>query len=619
MAGRRLALALVLAGGAVVAALPADADPVFVADVIATGVDETHTVRAADFDGDGDIDAFSTDYVDGLVLWHRNDGSGTFTTLVVDPNLEGAYPGHISDLDQDGDIDILAAGYLADTVAWYENDGAASFSKRIVDAGADGAHSVVTGDMDGDGDLDLLTTNQDGGQVVWYENDGAEGFGSPMVIDQYPLMTAKRAEFVDMDSDGDMDVVAGHFGEPPVPSGEVAWYENEGSEVFTKHVIIAAEDFEGVYSVFPYDMDLDGDQDVLAVSQRDNTVALFVNNGSQTFTRQVIDSAALALRTVRAADLDADGLPDVLTASVDDDTVAWYRNDGTGGFTKSVIDAAALGAYGLYAADVDLDGDLDVLSAQRDSGNIVVYYQQGTPAVTTDLVVLVEPGGEWHLRYPNGTEYTFFYGNPGDQPLMGDWNGDGLDTPGMFRPATGFVYLTNALPPDGGVGVADAGGSFFFGAAGDQVLVGDWDGNGTDTLGIHRREKVYLTNVNATSFAQHEFFFGRPGDVVFGGDANGDGADSIFLYRPDDGLVYFTNDVPIGPSAPAFTAGAFHFGSVDDEFVVGDWDADGIDTVGIFRPSDGTVHLRNENSLGFTDVSYIFGEAGWLPVAGAWN
>ncbi|NNC92784.1 MAG: VCBS repeat-containing protein, partial [Acidimicrobiia bacterium] len=483
--------------------------------------------------------------------------------------------------------------------------------------------SVVTGDMDGDGDLDLLTTNQDGNQVAWYRNDGGESFGSARVIDSYPLMLAKRAEFVDMDSDGDMDVVAGSFGEPPVPSGEVAWYENDGSESFTKHVIINDAGFEGVYSVATADFDKDGDQDVVAVSQLDNKVALFVNNGSEVFTTRIVDAAAIAARTVRVADVDADGWDDLLVASVDDDTVAWHRNNQAGGFVKAVVDNGADGAYGVYAADMDQDGDLDVLSAGRDSGEVKVYYQLGDPRPPgADEVVLVEPGGLWHIRRPGLADYTFYFGVPGDVPLFGDWDGDGVDTPGAWRPGAGggLAYMTNTLPPDGGVGVGDF--SFYFGNPGDQVFSGDWDGDGADSLGVNRGGRLFLTNANGSGggpvATDYDFYFGVPGDRAFGGDGDGDGDDGVFVYRESTGLVYYTNSAPA--SGVASTAADFFFGIASDRFVAGDWDADGIDTAAIFRESTTTVYWSNTNPSGGaaapTDGSYVCGSPGWIPVAG---
>ena len=234
-----------------------------------------------------------------------------------------------------------------------------------------------------------------------------------------------------------------------------------------------------------------------------------------------------------------------------------------------------------------------------------------------DQVLLVEPNGRWHIRVPGSADYTFWYGISGDVPLFGDWDGDGYDTPGMYRPTNGFAYLTNTLPPDGGFGVGDPALTFFFGGPGDQVFVGDWDGDGVDTLGISRNGKIYLANTNATVIADQEFWFGTPTDTAFGGDAARDGTDGVFLYRPSSGFTYYTNSTPTGPNDVAPTHGTLFFGVPTDRFVIGDWDADGVDSVGVFRPSNTTVYLRNLNTTGAHGISYTWGQPTWQPVAGA--
>ena len=107
-----------------------------------------------------------------------------------------------------------------------------------------------------------------------------------------------------------------------------------------------------------------------------------------------------------------------------------------------------------------------------------------------DQVLLVEPNGRWHVRFPGASDYTFWYGVAGDVPLLGDWDGDGYDTPGMYRASNGFAYLTNDLPPNGGVGFGDPALTFFFGIPGDRVFVGDWNGDGIDTLRLHIKESL---------------------------------------------------------------------------------------------------------------------------------
>ena len=94
--------------------------------------------------------------------------------------------------------------------------------------------------------------------------------------------------------------------------------------------------------------------------------------------------------------------------------------------------------------------------------------------------------GVWYLRDSNtsapGTVTSFAYGAPTDTPVFGDWNGDGVETPGLVRVTGGSLtwYLRNT----NSAGAPDI--IFTWGAATDKPLVGDWDGNGTDTPGLLR-------------------------------------------------------------------------------------------------------------------------------------
>lgn len=244
-----------------------------------------------------------------------------------------------------------------------------------------------------------------------------------------------------------------------------------------------------------------------------------------------------------------------------------------------------------------------------------------------DEVLLVEPNGRWHIRRPGMADYTFFYGVPGDVPIFGDWNGDGVATPGAYRagPGGGFAYLTNTLPPNGGVGVADF--DYFFGAPGDEVLVGDWDGNGSDTLGVNRDGHIFLANVHGSGGqpvpTARDFWFGAPGDRAVGADTNSNGTDGLIVYRPGTGFSFFLHTIPSVNGQAVVADGTYFFGVPSDRFVAGDWNGDGRDTAGVFRPSNTTVYLTNDLPAGGgpagTADSYGWGSASWIPVAGDWD
>ena len=112
-------------------------------------------------------------------------------------------------MDGDGDVDVLSANYIDDTVAWYENlDGSAgNFSEHII-ATSEYQRSVFAIDMDGDGDVDVLSACLGSPSVTWYENlDGSGGSFSTHAITT-SAYGARSVFAIDMDGDGDVDVLS---------------------------------------------------------------------------------------------------------------------------------------------------------------------------------------------------------------------------------------------------------------------------------------------------------------------------------------------------------------------------------------------------------------------------
>ena len=223
-----------------------------------------------------------------------------------------------------------------------------------------------------------------------------------------------------------------------------------------------------------------------------------------------------------------------------------------------------------------------------------------------DTVAFVDTGGGWDRWVDLGSTAevdSFFFGNPGDVPFMGDWDGDGVATPGLYRRSDGFVYLRNSNTQ----GVADY--EFFFGDPGDFPVVGDWDGDGLDTVSIYRQSegRVYVMNRlgadgGGLGEADFDFLFGNPGDAPFVGDFDGDGMDSVGLYRRSTGFVYFRNGLSSGVAEFEF-----FYGDPGDVIVAGDWDGDGDDTVAVYRPGDGRFYVNLENAPGAADHTIYVG------------
>jgi parallel beta-helix repeat protein len=262
--------------------------------------------------------------------------------------------------------------------------------------------------------------------------------------------------------------------------------------------------------------------------------------------------------------------------------------------------------------------DFSVPGANSYSKNVCTgnAFSGSTPSglCQEEWVALVDTSqGMWHLRHSENDVTSFFYGNPGDIPFLGDWDCDGIATPGLFRQSDAFAYLRNSNSQ----GIADI--RFFFGNPSDIPLAGDFNGDGCDTLSIYRpsEARFYIVNALGTNDgglgpADYSFLFGNLGDKPVVGDWDGDGIDEIGLHRESTGLFYWRNTLDTGNAD-----GTIFFGDPGDRFVAGDWGiVDGKDTPGLFRPSNTTFYFRHTLTAGNADSQLEFGQTGWMPVAG---
>ena len=102
--------------------------------------------------------------------------------------------------------------------------------------------------------------------------------------------------------------------------------------------------------------------------------------------------------------------------------------------------------------------------------------------------------------------------------MVGDWNGDGIDTPGVFRPSTGSWLLADGTNVDDSTPPASF--QFSFGQAGDLPIAGDFDGNGLDGVAVFRPStgQFFLNDFNISTIGNAFFSFGQNGDLPLAGD-----------------------------------------------------------------------------------------------------
>jgi hypothetical protein len=232
---------------------------------------------------------------------------------------------------------------------------------------------------------------------------------------------------------------------------------------------------------------------------------------------------------------------------------------------------------------------LNVLATQEfdygDPGNVPLIGDWNGDGVDT-LGAYAPSTRRFGLKNTNASGFgdipAFDLGNFGDIPLAGDWNGDGTDTVGAYRPSSRAFCLNNQNATDW-----NGPPCFDYGDPGAVPLVGDWDGNGTDTIGVYMPSARYfgLKNSNSSGFGDIGFTIGDPGDIPIAGDWNGDGTDTIGVYRPStrDFFLLTANSVSAGWTR-------YHVDAPGNTPIVGDFDGDGRDEPGMFEATGVSQH-----------------------------
>jgi len=289
-------------------------------------------------------------------------------------------------------------------------------------------------------------------------------------------------------------------------------------------------------------------------------------------------------------------------------TTQWTRLGENVAYGPSVaaIEQAFMNSSGHRANILGPYNRVGVGTARSSDGTLwaTVVFIQG-PAISSAPPPASQTPVAWYLRNPlsAGTADTsMVYGMSGDQVVACDWNGDGVDTPAVYR--GGAFYLTNSLT----TGVASV--VFGFGAPGDRAVCGDWNADGKDTIGIYRSGVFYLRNSNTTGVADFTVGYGMPGDIPVTGDWNGDGKTTIGIVR--SGAFYLRNSNTSGVADFSFG-----YGAPGDKPIVGDWNGDGKDTIAVFR--QGMVYVRDTNTSGVANYAFPYGVPTDTPLSGDWN
>ena len=247
------------------------------------------------------------------------------------------------------------------------------------------------------------------------------------------------------------------------------------------------------------------------------------------------------------------------------------------------------------------------------SGNNVATETTAVTFVSSKPAV-VRGSTNWLLRSSLTTgdpTTTFTYGAKPLTPLFGDWDANGTKTPGTFE--AGMFKLNNAHDSS----AADL--TFTFGDARGFPVAGDFDGNGTDDVAVFRNGAWQVRYLGPGAPADKSFSFGPalswPAVVPVAGDWNGDGVDGIGVYNllsPATPAGQWNLRQTASGGAPTQTV---TFGGTGLYPVVGDWNGDGVDSLGTKAMAGTSWALANSNTTPTSNVTFSFGQSNDLPYA----
>ncbi|MGB5163349.1 MAG: VCBS repeat-containing protein [Thermoanaerobaculia bacterium] len=354
-------------------------------------------VAAADFDGDRRVDLAVTSESPDKVGVLRNVGNGTFAAPVNVALAGGSGPHSLAaaDFDGDGDVDLVVTRHNENDVQLLINTSGV-FSLGAI-TGVDGTdpRQIVAGDLDNNGFVDVVTVNRGSDSISVLLNSG----GALATAVTYPVGADPRSLALGyLDSNAGLDLAVASHGDR-----EVELYLNDGSGVFAAGSSLFVGASLRPEGVAIGDLDADGDSDIASSTTATvgGFVSVFLNSGSATFGAPVHhDSEATDPSSIVIADFDLAFGNDIAVLNGDiqnpitgdiESLVAVLSNLGAADFGLPRLLEVGESPAALAVADLFTNGAFHLVSANRDEGTISILKNNN---------VILASGFEWGDTFP---------------------------------------------------------------------------------------------------------------------------------------------------------------------------------------------------------------------------
>jgi hypothetical protein len=309
-------------------------------------------------------------------------------------------------------------------------------------------------------------------------------------------------------------------------------------------------------------------------------------------------------------------------------------------------------------AEYEVTWHLSIINGGSPRGNGVnsAYKQVAQREFEDNFIQGSKRSGTWLLVDREGNRVdagmAISLGDDDAVPLVGDFNGDGIDQVAIFVAGQWFVDLN-------GNGIWDEGDLWLrLGTELDRPVVGDWDGDGKTDIAIfgrqwerdpeaivqdpglpspankRRREFVQTASTRKVELDQnrelrkgvrgqirtdaidHVFRYGEQPDTPISGDWNGDGIDSVAIFRAGQWTLNASGDGRLTAQDDKAS-----FGQAGDIPIVGDWNGDGITNLGVVRGDVWIIDSDGDRRITGNDLQIAIPKpnADAVPIVGDWD